>query len=292
MNSIYREIGITKQGFRQWLERTMTRYEEQKQLLPIIKKIRKDHPMLSSRHIYNRIKPKTMGRDSFEKFCFVNGFKIHSRKNRHKTTRTKGSLYFPNLLLESREFTYINQLWVSDITYFDIGKNTYYLTFITDVFNREIVGFSVSLTLRTQDTTLKAFRMALSERKISKKDGLIFHSDGGGQYYCKEFINLTKKYGIKNSMGKTGYENPYAERINGIIKNYYLIPYCPESFKELQNMLFKAVYLYNSDRPHKSLNGYSPKEFLRRIENGLVDKKWKVNIKDKKSKNTKVIFIT
>jgi transposase InsO family protein len=240
MNKIYREIGVSKQSFHQWLNRTMVRYEEQEQLLPIIREIRKDHPMLSSRQIYKKVQPKTMGRDSFEAFCFKNGFKVEIKKSKHKTTDGRGYLYFPNLLLTMNELTYINQLWVSDITYFDVWGNTYYLTFITDLFNREIVGYSASLTLRTEDTILPAFKMALCNRNLKKVFDLIFHSDGGGQYYCKEFVSLTKKYGIKNSMGKTPYENPHAERVNGIIKNEYLIPYKPTNFKELEKIVNKS----------------------------------------------------
>ena len=293
MNEIYRETGISKQAFHQWLDRTMVHYEEQEQLLPIIREIRRDHPMLSSRQIYKKIHPQTMGRDRFEVFCFAQGFKIEIKKGRHITTDGKGYLYFPNLLLTTDVFTGINQLWVSDITYFDIGDNTYYLTFITDLFNREIVGYSVSVTLRTEDTTLPALTMALCNRNLEKDSGLILHSDGGGQYYCKLFVALTKEYGIKNSMGKTAYENPHAERVNGIIKNYYLIPYQPKDFKQLEKMLIKAVNLYNKERPHQSLDGYSPQEFLNLIENGLLTKTWVINKKKKVGKKEKVnIYIT
>ena len=293
MNEIYRGTGISKQAFHQWLDRTMIHYEEQEQLLPIIREIREDHPMLSSREIYKKIHPQTMGRDRFEAFCFDHGFKVEIKKNKHKTTDGRGYLYFPNLLLTIDEFTYINQLWVSDITYFDIGDKTYYLIFITDLFNREIVGYTASLTLRTKDTTLPALKMALCDRDLGKDSNLIFHSDGGGQYYCKEFVALTKEYGIKNSMGKTAYENPHAERVNGTIKNYYLIPYEPTDFKELEKMLIKAVYLYNNDKPHKSLNGHSPHEFLNLIDKGVLTKIWVVNKKKKVSKKEKVnIYIT
>lgn len=293
MNEIYRKIGISKQAFHQWLDRIMIQYEEQEQLLRIIREIRKDHPMLSSRLIYKKVRPQTMGRDRFEAFCFERGFKIEIKKSKHKTTDGRGYLFFPNLLLTVNEFTYINQLWVSDITYFDIGHNTYYLTFITDLFNREIVGYSASVTLRTEDTTLPALTIALSYRNLKKVPGLIFHSDGGGQYYCKKFLALTKKCEIKNSMGKTAYENPHAERVNGIIKNCYLIPYNPTSFKELEKMLIKVVYLYNNDKPHKSLNGHSPQEFLDLFNKGLLTKKWVVNKKKKVNKKEKVnIFIT
>ena len=89
-------------------------------------------------------------------------------------------------------------------------------------------------------------------------------------------------------MGKTAYENPHAERINGIIKNDYLIPYQPTNFYGLKIMLVKAVNLYNQQRPHQALNGNSPKKFKSLIDKGLLTKKWIINKKKKVTKKVKV----
>jgi len=288
MNFIYYTIGISKQAFHQWLERSMLVLEEQEFLLPIIKQIRSDHPMLSCRQIYPMINPKSMGRDRFEAFCHANGFKIERKLRKYKTTDSRGFIYFPNLLLTMNELAYINQLWVSDITYYAIDSQVFYLTFIMDIYNREIVGYSAAVNLLTEHTTLPALNMAIAQRKLKKESGLTFHSDGGGQYYCKAFVARTKEYGIKNSMGKTAYENPHAERINGTIKNDYLIPYQPTNFKELKQFLDKAVKLYNQQRPHQALNGRSPKNFQKHIDNGLLTKKWIINKKKKVTKKEKV----
>ena len=234
MNLIFKISGISKQRFHQWLDRISRRKEEQMQLLPIVKQIRADHPRLSSREIYFMLKPQTMGRDRFEAFCFSNGLKVAVVKSKYKTTDRLGLIRFPNLLLSAQELTGVNQVWVSDITYFFMGTGVYYLTFITDLYSRKIVGYTASMTLRTEDTTLPAIRMALKNRYINLNSEMIFHSDGGGQYYCKEFLQLTSHFGMRNSMGKCAYDNPHAERVNGTIKNDYLIPYQPETFEELK----------------------------------------------------------
>ena len=75
MNALYRTTGISKQGFHQWLNRMMTICEEQQYLLPIIKQYRSDHPRTSCRQIYLKLKPRTMGRDRFESFCYNYGFR-------------------------------------------------------------------------------------------------------------------------------------------------------------------------------------------------------------------------
>ena len=98
--------------------------------------------------------------------------------------------------------------------------------------------------------------------------GLIIHSDGGGQYYSNEFRKLTKEAEMVNSMGKTAYENPHAERVNGIIKNNYIRHYGPKSFINLIKMTNKAVQLYNTEKPHRALNKLSPIQF----ENMINDK--------------------
>lgn len=260
MKELFKTLGISKQAFHQYLNRDMLKMEEQNQLLPIIDKVRGDHPRMGAREMYFLIQPQTMGRDQFMDFCYHQGYKLEVKRSPHRTTNSNGVIKFNNLLQEaSFELTGVNQLWVSDITYYRLGERFYYLTFITDLYSRRIVGWKGSKTLMTKDTTLPALKFALTHRVINP--GLILHSDGGGQYYCKQFVELTKQYGIRNSMGEKAFENPHAERINGIIKNYYLIPYGPQNFLDFCRMLNKAVEMYNHQRPHNSLYGWSPVDF-------------------------------
>lgn len=257
MNQIYRSIGITKQAFHKQLNRYLHSMDEAQQLLKVVQDIRKEHPEMGARELYFMIKPNFMGRDKFELFCFQNGLRIARKRSFTRTTNSLGVTRFENLLI-GIELTGVNQVWVSDITYYEIQGQFYYLTFIMDLYSRYLVGYSVSLNLSTENTTLPALRMALRTRQI--KPGLIFHSDGGGQYYCKEFKDLTARYGIRNSMGKTAYENPNAERINGTIKNAYLRYFHPLNYLDLQKQVTRAVRNYNL-RPHASLKRVCPKEF-------------------------------
>mgnify|MGYP001612957967 CR=1 FL=1 len=258
MNAIYRSNGITKQSFHQHLERMLIQMEEQQQLLPVISQLREDHPRMSVREMYRLIRPEHIGRDRFIEFCFNHGYQVEVKRSFHRTTNGTGVIRFDNLIV-NREFTGVNQVWVSDITYYRIGDKFDYLTFIMDLYSRLIVGYSVSDNLRTESTTLPALEMALKERNPEK--GLILHSDGGGQYYCKVFTALTHHSKIKNSMCESVYENPHAERVNGTIKNDYVIPYGPQDFNQLKKMVTKAINMYNKQRPHQSLNGVSPAMF-------------------------------
>lgn len=288
MKDLYEISGISKQSFHQWMDRRYRRIEEQLQLLPILMQLREDHPGMSSRMFYLKLKPMTMGRDMFEQFCFEHGFKVTIKRRGYRTTNSKGVQRFPNLLLETDEFGDTNQVWVSDITYYDLPDQVVYITFIQDLYNREIAGYSLSEYLNTEYTTIPALKLAIRNKKLGQNSGLIFHSDGGGQYYSKPFILLTSAYGIRNSMGKTAYENPHAERINGTIKNQYLHPWNPQTYKELSKMLTKAVYLYNNERPHQSLEGHTPVAFKTLKDNGLLTKTWVINKKKKVTKKEKV----
>jgi putative transposase len=258
---LFKVVGISKQSFYQMLKRRKYKYEEQEQLIPLINEIRIDHPRMSARDIYLKLQPVCMGRDQFERFCMDSGYRIKKLRNYRVTTNSLGVTRFTNLI-KDLEVTRVNQVFVSDITYFDIESDTYYLTFIMDLFNREIVGWSVSDNLRTEDTTLPALPKAIYERGRANLKGTIMHSDGGGQYYCNEFKKLTKSLGMINSMTEEKvYENSHAERLNGVIKNNYLYPYGPTNMKSLKRLLNKAVLMYNTGKPHKALGKMTPNNF-------------------------------
>jgi hypothetical protein len=262
MNTLYKSIGITKQGFHQNLNRWLFKKSEQGQLLLLIYQLRQDHPTMGLRDMYFKLQPKHMGRDAFEYFCKEERLSIARPKNWSKTTDSSGVIRFENLILNIN-LSRINQVWQSDITYFEVNGSFYYITFIIDSFSRLIVGYSVSKRLTTQQTTLTALKMAVKYRKKQNQnlDGLIFHSDGGGQYYAKEFLEFTTKHNFQNSMCKTAWENGKAERINGIIKNNYLRYRDIKNFTDLQKEVDRSVKLYNYEKPHICLQRKTPIEF-------------------------------
>lgn len=279
MNEIFRAIGMSKQAFHQSMDRHLLKLEEQQQLLPLVAQLRADHPGMAAREMYRLLKPQSMGRDRFEGFCFEQGYKLERKRSYQRTTNSLGVIRFPNLVA-GRELTGVNQVWVSDITYYRIGETFYYLTFIVDLFSRRIVGYSVSKKLLTEHTTLPALKMALKQRQPAA--GLIFHSDGGGQYYSKKFIALTAEHQIRNSMCESVYENPHAERINGTIKNYYLAEYNPQDFEDLRVKTHKAVRMYNLYKPHQALNRLSPAAYeALSTENEVLNKRKKEAKKEK-----------
>jgi transposase InsO family protein len=109
---------------------------------------------------------------------------------------------------------------------------------------------------------MKALNMALLQLKKDKikVDGLIHHSDRGVQYCSYSYVNLLKKSNISISMTQSGdpLENALAERVNGIIKEEYLINCQYTTLEDARKQLAQAVWLYNNERPHSSIGNFTP----------------------------------
>ena len=252
LNALYSEAGTSRQGFHQWLDRRFHEAEELALLRPIVEEIRADHRRMSVKVIYGLVRPRTMGRDRFISVCAEWGLLLARERSPVRTTDSLGVTRFPNLL-EGSEVTSVNQFWTSDITYYRLGEVMYYITLVLELFSRRIIGWQLSKTLRTEDTTLPSLRMALRLRGSKDLTGLVFHSDGGGQYYCKEFLHILRDKGIVSSMCENAWENPYSERVNGTVKNDYIRQWVPTTEAELARYLDRAVMLINEQRPHSSL---------------------------------------
>lgn len=250
MQQLYRAARISRQSFHEWLDGKMKKQEMYNQLLPLVKNIREEHPGMSSRVIYYMLNPEGIGRDRFIEWCNIEGFKLYQKYNPYRTTNSLGVTRFENQI-KGLTIERINQVWVSDITYYRLGERFYFLTFIMDQYSKKIVGYNTSKSLATESTTIPALQMALRDYHNTGK--LILHSDGGGQYYSKDFRKLTEKHKIVNSMTEDLAENNHAERLNGTIKNQYLSYYMPTNFSQLKSEVKRAVDNYNQTRPHKSL---------------------------------------
>jgi transposase InsO family protein len=261
INPVFKAIGISKQAFHQWKSRWQNLTSIEEQLVYLIRQVRRDHPGMGVRDIYFKLAPLPIGRDRFEDMCRSRGLLIGITRNPCRTTDSRGVIRFPNLL---KDFSIErpNQVWQSDITYFEVDGKFCYLTFIQDTFTKLILGWAASKTLITEDTTMAALKMAIDWNSDMDIEGLIFHSDGGGQYYDTGFLKLTLQAKIRNSMCETAQENGMAERLNGVIKRNYLQHRGITTFNQLRNEIDRTVYLYNFEKPHKKLKRMTPAEFI------------------------------
>jgi transposase InsO family protein len=236
-------------------------------LLDEIRAIRQRHNRVGVRKLQIMLEPFIrensikIGRDGLFDLLSVHGLLVRKRKRIIRTTQSFHWLKkYPNLIIDYAPVQ-PNQLWVSDITYWKLEDMSFYVSLITDAYSRKIVGHHLSATLHAEET-MKALKMAL----LVLKDGtngferLIHHSDRGVQYCSSSYINLLKNNHIDISMTQSGdpLENATAERVNGIIKDEYLLNYQCNNIDEARKYLSIAISLYNEERPHSSIGNFTP----------------------------------
>lgn len=170
-----------------------------------------------------------------------------------------------NLLNQNFKVSNQNQVWVSDITYIRTKKGWLYLTAVIDLFDRKVVGWSLSETMKAIDTTIAAFKQALRNRPLAGNQKLIFHSDRGIQYACKDFVSiLTKSNQIVQSMSRKGncYDNAVAESFFKTLKTELIYQNKYTTIKKAKKSIIDYIKnFYNSCRRHSALGNLTIEEF-------------------------------
>jgi len=127
---------------------------------------------------------------------------------------------------------------------------------VTDAYSRKIVGYHLSDDMSTEQV-VKALQKAVRDKNFHMP--IIHHSDRGLQYCAALYQQQLQENRITPSMtdGYDCYQNALAERINGILKNEFLIYKCNNG-KELNKYIKQSIETYNNLRPHLSLNMKTP----------------------------------
>jgi IS1 family transposase len=254
-------FGISRQAFYQKQKREAFRLSELQQVKSLVVTERSMMPRIGTRKLHYLLKNKfessgiKIGRDALFSFLKSENMLVKPRKSYTKTTWSKHWLHkHPNLL---KKITPVRseQVWVSDITYIATQQGNSYLSLVTDAYSRKIVGYHLSEDMKTESVA-KALAMAIKNRRTTLP--LIHHSDRGLQYCAAEYQQLLKKSKIIPSMtdGYDCYQNALAERMNGILKDEFLI----ETFnlEHLPKVIEQSINIYNVKRPHLSLHYKTP----------------------------------
>ena len=204
------------------------------------------------------------------KIMRYNGLRSKVKKQHKVTTNSNHKLAISENLL-NRDFTplALNQAWVSDITYIRTLEGWLYLTTIIDLFDRQVIGWSLSHTLFTKDTIMPAWKMAISKRKISHK--LIFHSDRGIQYASRSFRNLinSNKF-VYQSMSRKGncWDNAVAESFFKSLKSELIYHEEYKTIEQAKIEVFEYIEIwYNRKRLHSALGYKTPIEIENEFNN-------------------------
>ena len=230
----------------------------------LVMNLRRFMPRLGTRKLYHLIKPGLceqgikLGRDGLFDYLRDRDMLVKPKRSYTKTTFSKHWMRkHPNLLGEMSADR-PEQVFVSDITYLESDEGVHYLSLVTDACTRKIMGYELSREMKASDV-VKALKMAIGSRK--NRQPLIHHSDRGVQYCSGEYQRVLSDHGITPSMtdGYDCYQNALAERINGILKQEFLLDRC-KSFNELKVLVEQSVNIYNRLRPHLSLGMKTPED--------------------------------
>jgi transposase InsO family protein len=227
--------------------------------------VRRRQPKIGARKLYFKIKPLLLdmgykfGRDQLFDLLRRENMLIRRRRKYTKTTDSRHRFTKYCNLIRELEIKKPNQVYVADITYIRTLEGFCYLSLITDACSRKIVGYNLSRDLGISGC-MKALKMAL--RHLPKGLDLIHHSDRGIQYCSYDYTDILQKNSVRISMTERDhvYENSLAERVNGILKDEFMLGETLASYKVAANMVKESIQIYNQERPHLSLNYKTPEQ--------------------------------
>lgn len=207
-------FGKSKQAYYRHKRKSFSDVEIEREVLSIVNSYRSEMPVIGGLKLYWLTRSVLgdalgMGRDKFLLLLHRHKLIIPPRKPRHTTNSDHVYFKYPNLVKEL-VVTYVNQLWVSDITYIYTTEDKFcYLHLVTDAFSRMIIGYVLSPTLEAK-YTIEALEQAISYAGGGNLCGTIHHSDRGVQYCCDGYTMLLKAHHIRISMTEDG--NPTEDR--------------------------------------------------------------------------------
>lgn len=270
-------FGIDRQVYYRSLKRKTSRQSKALQVVEMITEIRQSMPRIGTRKLYYLLEDKLqvlkLGRDKFFDILRANHLLIQARRCYHVTTNSHHRFrVHKNLILEMPVIR-PEQVWVSDITYIGKREKPCYLSLITDAYSKKIMGYYVADNMDTS-SSVRALNMAVKSRK-DKEASLIHHSDRGVQYCANAYQKILQKNGIQCSMTNNGdpYENAVAERINGILKQEFILDTYHADLDIMRKIVKEAIRIYNNQRPHYSNYMLTPEQM--HVQNDIQIKTYK-----------------
>jgi putative transposase len=263
-------FGRSKQAYYKQLQQHAGTAVKEEAIVGLIKKKREIWKRGSGRNLHKCLQKEfrthgiKIGRDKFFDVLRNNHLLIKSKRTRTKTTCSYHHFNRYANLIEKAVPARANEVWVADITYLWLKPQDRfcYLSIITDLYSRKIVGHCVHESLSVKGC-IDALQQALRGRK-DKNKALIHHSDRGVQYCCHAYVKLLQKQQIQISMTQTGdpLENAVAERIHKTIKEEFTderqINFCNIDIAKTE--IKKFIEFYNQQRPHRTVQWLTPNQ--------------------------------
>lgn len=211
-----------------------------------------------------RLRGFTAGKERIERLMRENGIRARHKRRYKVTTDSKHGLPVAENLLD-RNFTPSapNQVWTADMTYLWTDEGWLYLAIVLDLFNREVIGWSLKSRM-TSDIVTDALTMAWFRRRPAQ-GGVMHHSDRGSQYASHAFQDKLKEFGMTCSMSRKGncWDNAPTESWFNSFKNERYHGHRFETHAEMKAATFEYIEVfYNRKRQHSTLGYRSPIQHL------------------------------
>ncbi len=225
-----------------------------------IDKIYKEH---RSRYGYRRITMQlknegiVVNHKTVLKLMSEMGLKADKRKRKYRSYKGETGKIAPNMLNRDFSTTRPNQKWATDVTEVKIKGRKLYLSPILDMFNGEIVSYSISYH---PDMKMISCMLNKAFHKFDNLKGLILHSDQGWQYQHVIYQDMLKDRDITQSMSRKGncLDNSMMENFFGLMKKELLYLRKWDDIDQFARELVKYIRYYNEQRIKLRLNGKSP----------------------------------
>ena len=257
-------FGVDRQVYYRKIKRKAIKQAKATEVVSLVLEVRKSMPRLGTKKTYHilleELQLMKIGRDKLFDILRANHLLIQPKRSYHITTNSHHRFRKHQNHILKLQINRPEQVWVSDITYIGKREKPCYLSIVTDAYSKKIMGYNVADNMNVQSSVV-ALQMAVSQRK-NKAISLIHHSDRGLQYCANDYQSILKKNGILPSMTQNSdpYENAVAERINGILKQEFMIDKYSLDLKLMKQIVKESITIYNTQRPHYSNYMLTPNE--------------------------------
>jgi putative transposase len=262
-------LDVSRSGYYLWAKHNRcTRQKENERLLVYIRDAyARGRGTYGSPRVTAELKAKgiSCGKNRVARLMNSNGIKAKTKRRFKATKKFKHDFLVADNLLQQRFSAEVaNEVWVSDITFIWTREGWLYLAAILDIYNRQIVGWSMDDRL-SHELLADALRKAIRQRR--PKSGVLFHSDRGTQYTSYAFRDLMEQNGFVHSMSSSGncYDNAVMESFFHTLKTELIYFEKYQTRREARGSIFEYIEVfYNCVRRHSALNYCSPVEFEKR----------------------------
>ena len=261
-------LGVSVSGYRAW-KRGGTPDRKRLSDAQMLTLIRAIHAELRGAYGSPRMVKELRNRgfsaskERVERLMRENGIRARHKRRYKATTDSRHVLPVAKNLLD-RNFrpTGPDQAWTSDITCLWTDEGWLYLAIVLDLFNREVIGWSLKPRM-TANIVTDALTMAWFRRK--PEPGVLHHSDRGSQYASRAFQDKLAAYGMTCSMSRKGncWDNAPTESWFNSFKNERAHGTRYATRAEAMADAFEYIEVfYNRKRRHSTLGYKSPTQFM------------------------------